>query len=231
MRVSSTSVFAILAAVAAMSSYAASNGSDIGACHYTPYALQAWKDSWARELRVLDPKHAAQLSKVAAEIIDGQTEAVKAEIASGLSPSATLTGSGGEMSLLQLAVAACQDKVARELVSLGASADGDKTSAPVVVAAAKGEGDLAEFLIQHGASVDKTDVNGHTALEAAVRQHQLASVKVMLRHGSNPNRMLGPNATVLDFVADSADPTDQAIANELRAHGGARGLVSKDSAR
>jgi hypothetical protein len=225
MKASGTLCFAIFMAIATVANAAQPRGVDMGACHYTPDALQSWKDLWTRQLGVLDPQHAAQLSKVASEIIDGRTDAVKAEIAGGLSPNATLKGAGGDMSLLALAVAACQDKVARELVLLGAAADGDAASAPLVLAVAKGQGDLAEFLIQHGAMVEKVDVNGHTALEEAVRQHQLPAVQVLLKHGSNPNRILSRNATVLDFVAKSSDPDDQAIAKELRAHGAASGLA------
>ena len=219
-------VFSIVGAVSASTSYAQSAGTDMGACHYTPDALQSWKALWARQLRVLDPKHAVHLSKVAAEIIDGQGDALKADINAGLSPNASLKNAGGEMSLLELAVAACQDQIARDLVTLGASADGDATSTPLVVASAKGQGALAEFLIQHGAAVEKIDSNGHTALEDAVRQHQLSSVQVLVKHGGNPNRPLAGNATILDLVSHSPDPADQAITKELTAHGAASGLVN-----
>ena len=131
------------------------------------------------------------------------------------------------MSLLALAVAACQDEIARQLVLSGASANGDNSSTPLVVAAGKGEGDLAEFLIQHGASVDKIDLDGHTALEEAVRQHFVSAAQVLLAHGANANRRLGGgNGTILDLVAYSADPDDLAIANELRSHGAVSGLAA-----
>jgi uncharacterized protein len=219
--------FAIVGIIAATPCFADTNGTDLGACHYTPEALQSWKDLWVRQLRILDPPHAAQLSKVTSEIIDGRLDALRIEIASGVSANSSLKGAGGDMSLLELAVAACQDKVARELVRLGASANGGTTSASLVVAAAKGEADLAEFLISHGASVDKVDINGHTALEDGVRQHQLAAVQVLLKHGSNPNIPLARNATILELAANSSDPTDQAIASELRANSAASGLAGE----
>ena len=226
MRMFSTVAFMIVCAAGVGASPAQPAGADAGACHYTPEGLQSWKDLWARQLRVLDPSHAAQLTKATAEIIDGQKDALKSDIASGLSPNATLKGPGGDMSLLELAVAACQAEVARELVLLGASADGDSSSTPLVVAAAKGEADLAEFLIQHGASVERVDVNGHTALEDAVRQHQLGTVRTLLQHGGNANHTLARHATLLDLVANSPDGTDQAIVGELRAHGAVSGLAN-----
>jgi hypothetical protein len=231
MRASSVLALAILGTIAT-STYAQSGGSDMGACHYTPEALQSWKALWARQLPILDPKHAAQMSRVAAEIIDGRADALRAEIEGGLSPNATLKGAAGDdMSLLELAVSACQDKLARELVLLGASADGDESSTPLVGAAQKGRGDLAEFLIEHGARVDKVDVQGHTALEDAVRQHQLPVARVLLKHGSDPNRAIAGKATILDLVAHSPDGMDQAIAAELRAHGAASGLSSEKAAQ
>jgi ankyrin repeat protein len=166
------------------------------------------------------------LIKVATEIIDGRLDALKSDIASGVSPNANLRGAGGDMSLLALAVAACQDEIARYLVLSGASANGDNSSTPLVVAAGKGEGGLAEFLIRHGASVDKIDEEGHTALEEAVRQHFVSAAQVLLAHGADVNRRLAGNATVLDLVAYSGDPEDVAMANELRSHGAVSGLAA-----
>jgi ankyrin repeat protein len=82
--------------------------------------------------------------------------------------------------------------------------------------------------MQHGATVEKIDLNGHTALEEAVRQRQLKAVQVLLAHGANVNRRLGRDGTILDLVAYSADPGDLAIANELRSHGAVSGLATAD---
>lgn len=188
--------------------------------------LQSWKDLWARQLLIDDLKRAERLTRVTSEIIDGRLDALRIDITNGVSPNANVRGAGGDMSLLALAVAACQDEIARQLVLSGASANGDGSSTPLVVAAGKGEGDLAEFLIQHGASVDKIDLQGHTALEEAVRQHFLSAAQVLLAHGANVNRRLGGDGTILDLVAYSADPDDLAIANELRSHGAVSGLAA-----
>jgi Ankyrin repeats (3 copies) len=214
---------ALVAAMAASTCLAA-NSADLGACHYTPDARESWKSLLNRQLHVLDPSNAERLSKVSANIVDGNVDALKHEIEAGLNPNTQLKVGGGEILLLELAVAACQDRVARELVRMGASANGNDTSTPLVVGAAKGQADLVEFLLQHGASVDKVDMNGHTALEDAVRQHQKDPVPVLLKHGANPNRPIGGNATVLDLVLKSKDPADQAIAQHLQAHGAISGL-------
>jgi ankyrin repeat protein len=215
------------AAVLIASSCHAAVAADTGVCARPPAALESWKASLARQLRNHDPSHAAQLSKVTSAIIDGQYDAVVAAINAGLDPNTSLKLGGGGMSLLDLAVAACQEKIAEELVRLGASADGNEFSTPLVEAAGDGESALAEFLIQHGASVHKVDADGRTALEAAVRQHALGATQVLLKHGANPNHPLPGGATIIDLVSGSSNPKDQAIAEALRARGGVSGLQAK----
>jgi hypothetical protein len=216
-----------VAAFAASVGIAEPGERDAGACHYTTAMSQSWKDMWARQLSQIDPTHATKLIAVASEIIDGRLDVLRIDIASGLGPNTNLPSAGGDMSLLELAVAACRDEIARYLVSSGASANGDGSSTPLAIAAAKGEADLAEFLIQHGAQVDKIDLDGHTPLEEAVRQHSLNPVQVLLAHGADVNRRLARNATILDLVAYSHDPGDVAIANELRRHGAITGLTNR----
>jgi ankyrin repeat protein len=117
------------------------------------------------------------------------------------------------------------DPVRTALIAAGASANGTEDSVPLVAAAGSGATSLAELLIRHGASVDKVDWSGHTALEDAVREHHLDTVRLLLSHGSDPNRMVGGHATILDLVAHSSGPTDQAIARELRAYGAGAALT------
>jgi hypothetical protein len=50
------------------------------------------------------------------------------------------------------------------------------------------------------------------------------AVQLLLKSDSDVNRKLVNNATILDIVAKSPDPTDQAIAKELRAYGAVNGL-------
>lgn len=199
--------------------------SDTGACQRTPTreGRQSWKEVIAKQLHNHDPANAAQGARLAAEIIDDNAAAVVTDIHSGVNPNATLKLAGGDMTLLELAVAACNEDISRELVGLGASPDGLGTSVPIVTAGAKGDASTVEFLIQHGAKVDKQDSAGHTALEDAVRQHKLGAVKVLLKYDADVNRGLAGGATILDLASNSQDPTDKAIADELTSHGAVRG--------
>jgi hypothetical protein len=184
----------------------------------------------ARRLHNHDPLHAAKMSKVASEIINGDVDALKSDIDSGLDSNAVLKlgeKSVSDMSLLTLAAADCQRGVAEQLIAAGASVNGTEYSSPLVTAARNGATSVAALLVQHGASVDKVDENGHTALEDAVRLRRLSTVQLLLSHGSDPNRMIsGGRGTILDLVAHSSAPTDQAIARELRAHGAGTALTS-----
>jgi ankyrin repeat protein len=170
------------------------------------------------------------MSKVASEIINGDVDALKSDIDSGLDSNAVLKlgeKSVSDMSLLTLAAADCQRGVAEQLIAAGASVNGTEYSSPLVTAARNGATSVAALLVQHGASVDKVDENGHTALEDAVRLRRLSTVQLLLSHGSDPNRMIsGGRGTILDLVAHSSAPTDQAIARELRAHGAGTALTS-----
>jgi hypothetical protein len=80
--------------------------------------------------------------------------------------------------------------------------------------------------VVHPAAQRASWIAGHTALEVAVRLHHINAVKLLLSHGSNPNRMVGGNGTILDIVARSSDPADQAISKELRAYGAVAALTA-----
>jgi len=193
----------------------------------------AQRASWVawieRHLSKHDPAHAAQMSEAVSAIINGEVDRLKSDIESGLDPNGVLKvgPTAGEMSLLTLAAAACQTGVAEQLIAAGASANGTEDSVPIVAAAGSGATSIAELLLGHGASVDKVDWSGHTALEDAVRQRHLDTVRLLLSNGSDPNRMVsGGRGTILDLVAHSSAPIDQAISMELRAHGAGAALPS-----
>jgi hypothetical protein len=201
-----------------------------GACRYTAAGLQSWKDLINRQIKRRDPENSDRLGKVASDIIDGRSEQVFEEMR-GIDPNIPLKLAGGDMTILALAVAACRPEIAQYLVIAGASPDGNSTSVPLVTAAAKGEGDLVEFLIGRGANIEKADASGMSALEAAVRQRQLGVVSSLLTHGSRVNEKLSNGATLLDIVGHSSDSTDQAIAKELRSYGAITGLTDSSPAQ
>jgi ankyrin repeat protein len=188
----------------------------------------SWIAGLQRRLHNHDPAHAAQMSKAASEIINGEVAALKSDIDSGLDPNSVLKlgeKAASDMSLLTLAAAACDRGIAEQLLAAGASVNGAEDSTPLVTAAASGATSLVTLFIQHGASIDKVDANGHTALEDAVRQRHINAVRLLLSHGSNPNRMAGGGGTILDIVAHSSNPADQAISKELHAYGAAAALT------
>ena len=193
----------------------------------------SWVAGLERRLHNHDPDHAGPMTKVASAIINGEIAALKTEIDAGLDANAVLKLGDKDvsyMSLLTLAAAACQRGVAEQLIAAGASVNGAEDSTPIVAAGGSGATSLAASLILHGASVDKVDEDGHTALEDAVRQHHLGTVQLLLSHGSNPNRMVsGGRGTIADLVAHSSAPIDKAIAEQLREHGAGTALTSIQS--
>lgn len=173
MKALSTSAWMAGAIILVMAGCAA-RAADSQDCRFTPASRARWTSYLLRQMTETD---AARLGRLVSDIINGQVEGVQAEISSGIDPNTPLTMGVDEMSFLTLAAAACQDEVARELVALGASVNGDgRFDTPLDLAAAKGRSDPAEFLLQHGAVVDRVDINGHTALADALRQHQIGVV-------------------------------------------------------
>lgn len=120
---------------------------DAGACNYTTADRASWVQFLSRGLRNHDPDHAAQMSTVVSEVVNGQVDALKTDISAGLDPNTLLKVSVkpvGYVSLLTLAVAASQEAVAQQLVASGASVDGAEGFAkPLVDAASKGEVSLS----------------------------------------------------------------------------------------
>lgn len=207
--------FVGIAGIAACSSILAAS------CPRDQGDLQSTIDLYSRALRVTDPAHADQDINLLTNIVTGKASAVMDLLSKGLNPNLVFTVPGGaSFSLLGVAASSCQDEVARVLVHAGADVNGDGSSSiPLTSAAVSGDAPLTEFLLQRGASVDKVDIMGHTPLEAAVRVRQIQTVKVLLIYDHNANRDIGRGGTVLDIVGNSKDPTDVAIAQELRSHG------------
>lgn len=173
-----------------------------------------WIAFISRELHTYDPDHAAQMTEAVSEIIQGQMAPLMARIHAGLDPNKLLIlGSipALNMSLLTLAAAACQDDVARQLVAAGALVNA--ANPPLAVAAAKGDVPLATFLIEEGADINKTDLDGDTPLENAAALSQLEMVKLLLEKGADPVTA----GKFLEHVSASSTSTSRAIAGQLRA--------------
>ena len=194
-------------------------------CSYDDTAKQSWKALFQRQLKVLDPAHAEKMSRLAADIIDGNSSSLANDM-NGVDVNTPFKLHGREMSMLDLAASACQLPIVKQLVVAGAHVDGSPMSTPIVSAAGHGREDIVEFLLNQGARIDKVDANGHTALEEAVRQRALPATKVLLAHGDNVNRPIGGNANLLDLVAAGNDSDSKAVADELRKHAARSSAVS-----
>jgi ankyrin repeat protein len=222
--------FAIWAAIGSLLFWSSGAVASVDDCVVKTAAQRAsWVAFLERRLHNHDPVHAAQMRNAVSAIINGEIAALKSDIDFGLDPNAVLEPgpNASDMSLLTLAAAACQPGVAEQLIAAGASANGTEDSVPLVAAAGSGATSVAESLLRHGASVDKIDWSGHTALEDAVRQRHIDTVQLLLSHGGDPDRMIrGGHATILDLVAHSSAPTDQTIARELRAYGAGAALTT-----
>ncbi|GGA30351.1 ankyrin repeat domain-containing protein [Dyella nitratireducens] len=189
-------------------------------CSLSEASVQSVMSFYARALHATDPDHAEQNLLLINAIVTGQTAVVKKAMSDGVSPNTSFQLSAAEeLPLLGIAVSACQLDVVRILVEAGADPNGTYTVTPLVRAAVSGNEAITTFLLDHGAKIDKVDAMGQTALEAAVRGRQLASVKLILKYDHNPNRKLAGGGTVLDLVGNSTHVKDEAIAKELRSHG------------
>jgi len=206
------------------------NAGNAKECTFPASARASWVRSLSRGLQLHDAKKAVPMTKIASEIIYGDANELKSRIAAGLNPNTSLklsSHSNLDLSLLGLAVAACQDGIVHVLVSAGASVNAsDGASQPLNIAAAKDDINILTFLLEHGANANEVDPMNQTALQAAVRQRHLSAVKVLLAHGSNPNLSAGGGGTILDIVSHSSNPVDQAIAKELRKYGASSTLTS-----
>lgn len=196
------------------------------ACNSSKDDLASWAAFIQRQLQNHDPENAVRMGKLAADIIYGD-EGGFIRHSAGIDPNAPFKTLSGEVSMLELAASGCQIRIAKLLVERGASADGDGNSTPLVAAAAKDDVEMLNFLIEHGARLDKVDRNGTSALEAAVRARRLNSTKALLSYGASPNKRLANGGTLLDLVGHSSEPGDRALADELRTGGALYGEISK----
>ena len=185
-----------------------------------------WAEYLSKGLRLHDPQ-ATRMIPVVGDIVHGRVQDLKERLDAGLDTSATLQLMPIDegMSLLTLAIAACQKGIVDLLIERGANVNGKDSDTPLVVAAGKAEDDIVALLLSRGAQIDKTDFMGHTALEDAVRQRHARTVQKLLEYGSDVNRDIGGGGTVLAFVDKSFDPNEVRIAQLLRAHGAAAQYV------
>lgn len=104
--------------------------------------------------------------------------------------------------LIHLAVLESYTDLVKELVNRGcdvnASSDEFMQIKPLHLATRFEPTNLLEFLIEKGAEIDATDVNGETPLFNAVLCDRLDSAKYLLDRGADPNLLISPKEPVSD---------------------------------
>ena len=120
-------------------------------------------------------------------------------------PAGTVEGVEGGFTPLLFAARNGNVESARLLLAAGAKVT-DATPAGsevLAMAALNGQGEVAAFLLDHGADVNAARA-GYTALHAAVLRADLALVKALLAHGADPNARLTQATTARRSTRDYA---------------------------
>lgn len=95
-----------------------------------------------------------------------------------------------------------------KLLEAGVSPDFSDTSHngayPLHRCAWRGFPEIAEMLLQRGATVDCQNTNGATPLHNTAMTNQPAVAKVLLAHGANPSLKMGDGKTAMDIAKGSS---------------------------
>jgi len=90
---------------------------------------------------------------------------------------------------LDTAVWGKHKNIAAMLLKAGASVEGTGHVFhwPLQIAAEMGQTDLMRLMIEHGATINRSGVDGFTALHHAILERQVESVRLLLSSGADPN--------------------------------------------
>ncbi len=179
-----------------------------------------------------DVKSMAPLLKA---IIYGRANEVESILAQKRIPVDTIVqlagpGQGGSKTLLDIAIRAGQRGVIRMLLALGASTEPNNSlqpgnsPGPLVSAAALGEDDVVQMLLNQGANVNQKTWDGSTALALAIVGENYSTVKLLVEHGANIDAAVSfkyaDGLTMKQIIKNRvSDPAGLAIRNYLVAHG------------
>ncbi len=165
--------------------------------------IQQLEDSDSRLVQML--AHQARLkndnagdeAKVVAD--DKLSREEKKEALQGLF---TLAASNGELERVKRLL----DGKAKEYINInGADAEG---TPPLVYASCFGHEDVAEALIEEGATVDIQDKNRWTPLMWAMTNRHKSIVKLLLDHGASTDVKSSAGRTAFDFVEPNSEISD-----------------------
>lgn len=215
----------VLAGVACLGTYLNASATS---CVQGKNQVQDYVTYFKQHLHANSPAQADQQVVLVQEVLNGQTADLREALDEKTVDPNTIfhLGPVTQMPLLGIAVVGCQNDIAQALVKAGADVNGTPGSRPLSIAAANGDASMAAFLLQNGAPIDTVDGLGQTPLEVAVRQRQISTFQLFLARDPHPDRKLAGGHTLLDLVTPSEDPTDLAIANQLRSHGVKNGTES-----
>jgi hypothetical protein len=172
---------------------------------------------------------------IAEALLDGRIEEARAmlrrdprliQTAVTHDPRADRAPSGQYGDLLTLAVSRCDAAGARMLLEQGMPADGVQRGNPLSLAVLADTPELAELLLDAGASPDpQKQAGGEDAMRSAIAFSNLGAVMTLVRHGADPRWYdpLGIDRVRLAMDAEQAD-----IAEFLVEKGGTLWTVSDD---
>ncbi len=184
-----------------------------------------------------DSLYQQQMWPIVKAVLYGDTRALQNTFDTGASPNDDVylgNPDNANISLLDLAIEAGQRGVIKLLLAHDVAVNPvesdvtlhgmtPKYDAPLVTAAAAGEDDVVQLLLDHGANIEQQNdshANHSTALAEAVGMGQVSTAYLLLSRGANVNSALGPGGTIPDYLI-KYDPGQRELAlrNLLIAHG------------
>lgn len=190
------------------------------------------------KLQLRDPS----LWPIVKDVLYGKTSALEDALNSGLSPNVVIEkGNGNVESLLDMAIDAGQRGSVKALVAHGAAVNLDQYALgkygassrettyvePLVDAAAAGQDDMVQYLLENGANINGRNnlsplIGGtQTALAAAASGGNASTVYLLLTNGASVNSVLDPNGHVpQDLIqAGKSKPQYAAVVELLLSYG------------
>ena len=164
------------------------------------------------------------------DVLYGKTSALEDALNSGLNPNVVVEkGNGNVESLLDMAIDAGERGSIKALVAHGAAVNLDQYDLskygagikdttyvePLVDAAAAGEDDVVQYLLENGANISRRNnlnpiIGGtQTALAAAASGGNASTVYLLLTSGASVNSVLDPNGYVPQNLIQAAKSKPQ----------------------
>jgi hypothetical protein len=102
-------------------------------------------------------------------------------------------------------------RVLGEDLSIESEETGLHCQAPLMVAARTGQPDMVAFLLRRGANPNHSAPDGETPLMNAVRARSIASVRLLIAHGADPQAIARPGGLTTSVMGVALEVGDTAI--------------------